>query len=72
MYKKFNGSNVVFIILYVDDILILGNDIPSLQVVETWLGKCISIKDLGEASYILGIKIYRDRSRRLLGLSQST
>ncbi|KAK8715751.1 hypothetical protein V6N13_043077 [Hibiscus sabdariffa] len=30
------------------------------------------MKDLGEAAYILGVKIYRDRSRRLLGLSQST
>ncbi|GKD19894.1 retrovirus-related pol polyprotein from transposon TNT 1-94 [Tanacetum coccineum] len=29
------------------------------------------MKDLGEAAYILGIKIYRDRSRRLLGLCQS-
>jgi hypothetical protein len=29
------------------------------------------MKDLGEAAYILGIKIYRDRSKRLLGLSQS-
>ena len=29
------------------------------------------MKDLGEAAYILGIKIYRDRSQRLLGLSQS-
>ena len=29
-------------------------------------------KDLGEAAYILGIKIYRDRSKRLVGLSQST
>ena len=28
--------------------------------------------DLGEATYILGIMIYRDRSRRLIGLSQST
>ena len=30
------------------------------------------MKDLGEATYILGIKIYRDRSRYLIGLSQST
>ena len=30
------------------------------------------MKDLGEAAYILGIKIYRDSSRRLIGLSQST
>src|SRR3990170_2293721 len=30
------------------------------------------MEDLGEAAYILGIKIYRDRSRRLIGLSQST
>ena len=29
-------------------------------------------KDLGEAAYILSIKIYRDRLRRLIGLSQST
>ncbi|GJY43044.1 retrotransposon protein, putative, ty1-copia subclass [Tanacetum coccineum] len=30
-----------------------------------------SMKDLGEAAFILGIKIYRDRSRRLIGLSQN-
>lgn len=30
------------------------------------------MKDLGEASYILGIKIYRDRSNRMLGLTQGT
>nr|GEV13491.1 hypothetical protein [Tanacetum cinerariifolium] len=30
-----------------------------------------AMKDLGEAAYILGIKIYRDGSRRLIGLCQS-
>ena len=36
------------------------------------LGMKFSMKDLGEASFILGMKIYRDRSKRLLELSQST
>ncbi|KAK8609034.1 hypothetical protein V6N13_025341 [Hibiscus sabdariffa] len=69
VYKKFSGSIVSFLILYVDDILIIGNDIPTLQSIKTWLSSCFSMKDLGEAAYILGIKIYRDRSRRILGLS---
>ncbi|KAL4368402.1 hypothetical protein GQ457_05G022260 [Hibiscus cannabinus] len=72
VYKKFSGSIVSFLILYVDDILIIGNDIPTLQSIKTWLSSCFSMKDLGEAAYILGVKIYRDKSRRLLGLSQST
>ncbi|GKF72805.1 retrotransposon protein, putative, ty1-copia subclass, partial [Tanacetum coccineum] len=31
VYLKANGSNVTFLILYVDDILIMGNSIPMLQ-----------------------------------------
>ncbi|GJR48932.1 retrotransposon protein, putative, ty1-copia subclass [Tanacetum coccineum] len=71
VYRKASGSNVVFLILYVDDILIMGNNIPRLKEVKDYLGKCFSMKDLGEDAYILGIKIYRDRSKPLIGLSQS-
>ncbi|GJZ69291.1 retrotransposon protein, putative, ty1-copia subclass, partial [Tanacetum coccineum] len=71
VYLKASGSNVTFLILYVDDILIMGNNIPMLQDVKSYLGRCFAMKDLGEAAYILGIKIYRDRSRRLIGLCQS-
>nr|GEW84033.1 hypothetical protein [Tanacetum cinerariifolium] len=49
----------------------MGNSILMLQSVKTYLGKCFAMKDLGEAAYILGIKIYIDRSRRLIGLCQS-
>ncbi|KAK8680627.1 hypothetical protein V6N13_109567 [Hibiscus sabdariffa] len=72
VYKKISRSIVSFLILYVDDILIIGDDIPTLQSIKTWLSSCFFMKDLGEATYILGVKIYRDRSRRLLGLSQNT
>jgi hypothetical protein len=63
---------MTFLVLYVDDILIIGNDIGMLDDVKSYLNKCFSMKDLGEATYILGIKIYRDRQRCLIGLSQST
>ena len=69
VYMKISGSTVVFLILYVDDILLIGNDIPTLKEVKSRLGKCFAMKDLGEATYILGIKIYGDRSKRLIGLS---
>ena len=69
VYKKESGSSIVFLILYVDDILLIGNDIPMLESIKTSLKNSFSMKDLGEAAYILGIKIYRDRSRRLIGLS---
>ncbi|GJX86487.1 retrotransposon protein, putative, ty1-copia subclass [Tanacetum coccineum] len=71
VYQKASGSNVTFLILYVDDIIIMENHIPSLQSVKTYLGKCFAMNDFREAAFILGIKIYRDRSKRLIGLSQS-
>jgi hypothetical protein len=72
VYEKQSGSVVVFLILYVDDILLIGNDFPMLESVKASLKKGFSMKDLEEATYILGIRIYRDRSKRLIGLTQDT
>lgn len=72
VYKKLSGSTIVFLVLYVDDILLIGNDVPMLESIKSSLSRVFSMKDLGEATYILGIQIYRDRSKRLIGLSQST
>jgi hypothetical protein len=55
----------------VDDILLIGNNIPLMEDAKASLRKSFSTKDLREASYIFGIKIYGDRSKRLIGLSQS-
>ncbi|GJZ30791.1 retrotransposon protein, putative, ty1-copia subclass [Tanacetum coccineum] len=55
-----SGSYVAILILYVDDILLMGNNIPMLQDVKSYLGRSFAMKDLGEAAYILGIKIYHD------------
>ena len=72
IYKWANGPVMLFFVLYVDDILLIENDIPILQEIKVWLSSQFSMKDLGEVSYILGMKIYSDRSKKMLGLSQST
>ena len=71
VFEKISGSTVTFIVLDVDDILLIGNDVGMLSSVKAWLSKNFSMKDLGEATYILGICIYRNRSKKLLKLSQS-
>ena len=50
MYKKVSGSATMFLVLYVDDILLIGNDISILQSVKIWLSYNFSMKDLGEAT----------------------
>ncbi|KAL0416259.1 UNVERIFIED_CONTAM: Retrovirus-related Pol polyprotein from transposon TNT 1-94 [Sesamum latifolium] len=66
IYKKISGSSIAYLVLYVDDILLNGNDVKMLGNIKAWLSTQFSMKNMGEASYILGIKIYRDRSRRML------
>ncbi|KAH9750809.1 Integrase catalytic domain-containing protein [Citrus sinensis] len=71
VYKRVSGSAISFLVLYVDDILLIGNDIGQMSSVKIWLSQNFSMKDLGDAMYILGIRIYRDRSRKLIGLCQA-
>ena len=72
IYQKVSGSRICFLVLYVDDILLATNDRQMLYEVKQFLSKSFDMKDMGEASYIIGIKIYRDRIQCILGLSQET
>ena len=70
VHKRVSESAIIFFVLYIDDILLIENDIPMLISIKRWLPKEFSINYLGEAFYILGIKVYRNRSKRMLSLSQ--
>ena len=39
IYKKVSGSSVAFLIVYVDDILLIGNDIEFLDSIKGYLNK---------------------------------
>ena len=54
-----------------NDILLIRNDVEFLESIKGCLKSVFQRKDLDKAAYILGIKIYRDRSRRLMVLSKN-
>ena len=60
----------VILVLYVDDILLASNDKNMLHEAKNFLSSHFDMKDLGDASYVLGIEINRDRTKGVLGLSQ--
>ena len=70
IYHKVSGSKIIFLVLYIDDILLATNDLGLLHEVKEFLSQNFDMKDMGEASYVIDIKIYRDRSHHVLGLSQ--
>ena len=72
IYHKFSGSKHIYLVLYVDDILLATNDIGMLHETKRFLSKKFEMKDLGDTSFVLGIQIHRDQSRGILGLSQKS
>ena len=70
IYVKFRSGKFIFLILYVDDILHNSSDVGLLLETKKFLSSNFDMKDLGEASFILGIEIHRDRTKGVLGLSQ--
>ncbi|RVW23885.1 Retrovirus-related Pol polyprotein from transposon TNT 1-94 [Vitis vinifera] len=70
IYLKVSGSKFIFLILYVDDILLASSDLGLLRETKEYLSKNFHMVDMGEANYVISIEIFKDRSRGVLGLSQ--
>ena len=58
------------LLLYVDDMLIVGHDKNMISKLKKDLGSQFAMKDLGPAQQILGMRIIRDRKKKRLWLSQ--
>ena len=69
MYKRHQDKVLIFLVLYVDDILLIGNDVGVMSSIKVWLSSQLDMKDLGEVNFILGIKLCRDHKNKMLGLS---
>lgn len=63
--RKLNDKTVVFLLLYVDDILIANTSKVEIQLIKEALGTEFEMKDLRMAKMILGMDIKRDRTKKV-------
>src|SRR5579863_5259083 len=71
VYHQQEGDSPLFVILYVDDITIMGASLEAVKQLKADLAKHYEITDLGEIASYLGIRITRDRSKKRLEIDQS-
>ena len=68
--KRYDQGQYIILLLYVDDMLIVGHDKNKINRLNKDLGSKFAMKDLGPAQQILGMQIMRDRKNKRLWLSQ--
>eukprot|EP00253_Pinus_taeda_P029339 PITA_29339 len=70
VYFKLIGDHVIYLLLYVDDMLLVGNDKEIIQDLKTQLSSKFEMKDIGATNYILGMEIKRYWAKKKLWLNQ--
>ncbi|CAL1399156.1 unnamed protein product [Linum trigynum] len=71
-HNKVEDGSMIYLVLYVDDMLIVARSKSDIQKLKGLLSAEFEMKDLGAAQKILGMEIYRDRSKKKLFLSQKS
>jgi len=70
VYVKRTTNEIMFLSLYVDDILLVVNNLEMINATKQWLSSVFEMKDMGEARYVLCVKIVRNHSKKLLRMCQ--
>jgi len=69
-YKRLHDGSFIYLILYVDDILIVSKNICEIQILKRQLSREFEMKDLAATKKILGMEIRRDKQVGKFYLSQ--
>ena len=70
VYRRQRGDSVTIIVLYVDDLLLMGNSRKHIDGVKRALSSQYQMTDLGPALRFLGLRMRRDRASRILDIDQ--
>jgi hypothetical protein len=66
VYSKIFGDHFIFVVLYVDDMLLIGNNMEIIKDVKTHLSYKFDMKDISAANFILSMEIKRDQENMKL------
>jgi hypothetical protein len=66
IYSKEEGGCFIYVALYVDDMLLIGNNMDAIKEAKKQLSSRFDMKDLGASKFIMGMEIKRDRATRNL------
>ena len=66
-----NTGKFIIVVLYVDDLIITGNDSTMLTNLKAQLSRKYKMKDLGELHWCLGMRVTRDRKKKTIKLDQA-
>ena len=67
--KRYDGGNFLILLLYIDDMLIVGWDPKKIGSLKKAVSKSFAMKDMGPTQKFLGMHIVQDRTKKLLWLS---
>jgi len=63
-------TTVLIVLLWVDDLIIAGNNLTEISKFKAAISKRFEMKDLGELTWILGMEVRRDRTQGVLEITQ--
>ena len=52
-----SGHGIIILLLYVDDMIITGDYMQSIQDLKHFLGRQFEMKDLGPLNYFIGLEV---------------
>ncbi|XP_059599016.1 uncharacterized protein LOC132255176 [Vitis vinifera] len=61
LFLKYNEDRITTLIVYVDDMIVTGNDSEEMKTLQKHLAREFEMKDLGELKYFLGIEVSRSK-----------
>jgi hypothetical protein len=64
VYFKLIGDHIIYLVLYVDDMLFIVREKEIIHDVKTHFSSKFDMKDIGATNLILGMKIKRDWKNR--------